>query len=116
MLPWVIKCGNLISNLAAEIIAYVYDLRPSGVDVETCWQVARQLAAYLQYLGIQDASRKTKPPGTQTNLAWAGTIFPTSENNVTPAVSQDKWDKAKRMLKELLSLYNERTSKPHSKN
>jgi hypothetical protein len=51
----------------------------------------------LQYLGIQEASRKRRPP-TQSPGAWAGGVFRTSAISVYASVSQEKWDKAKTLV------------------
>ena len=61
-LPWIVKWNDQIENIAADIVAFVDDLRVSSVDEETAWAVGRQLGSRLQYLGIQDTPRKTKPP------------------------------------------------------
>ena len=61
-LPWAMQWNDLIKNIAAAVVAFVDDLRISGIDEETAWRAGRQLASRLQYLGLQDAARKTKPP------------------------------------------------------
>ena len=38
----------------------------------------------------------------QNNSAWAGTIFKTDSTSIIKLVSQEKWDKTKRLLEELL--------------
>ena len=75
LLPWTMKWNVIIGNIACKIMAYVDDLHITGIDEEMVWAAARQVASRLQYLGVQDAARKTKAPGIDTGSAWAGTIF-----------------------------------------
>jgi hypothetical protein len=79
---------------------FVDDLRGSGPTVEKTWAVSRTVASRIQYLGIQEASRKRRPP-THSPGAWAGGVFCTSSTNVFASVSQEKWDKAKRLVEGL---------------
>jgi hypothetical protein len=58
------------------------------------------VASRLQYLGIQDAPRKGRPPTRKTG-AWAGAIFSTENNKITQTVSREKWDKGRAQLEEL---------------
>jgi hypothetical protein len=55
------------------------------------------VASQVQYLGIQEASRKRRPP-TRSPGVWAGAIFRTTDSTVFVSVSQEKWDKAKAMI------------------
>ena len=55
----------------------------------------------LQYLGIQDAVQKTRPPSRNIPSAWAGTVFLTDQDTVRMTVMQEKWDKAKVLLEEV---------------
>jgi hypothetical protein len=99
-LPRVMKWDLMINNIAGDIKTFVDDLRASGIDEETAWKIARQVASRLQYLGIQDAPRKRRPPTRKTG-AWAGAIFSTENNKITQTVSQEKWDKGRAQLEEL---------------
>jgi hypothetical protein len=67
--------------VACDLVVFVDDLRGSGPTVELTWSVSRVVASRIQYLGIQEASRKRRPP-TQTPGAWAGGVFKTSETKV----------------------------------
>ena len=93
-LPRVMKWDLSIDNIAGDITTFVDDLRASGIEEETTWRIARQVASRLQYLGIQDAPRKRRPPTRKTG-AWAGSIFSTENNKIIQTVSQEKWDKGK---------------------
>ena len=57
-------------------------LEGNHLDEETCWKVARQVLSRFQYLGIQDAARKTRPPTRDQRSASAGTVFETSSEGV----------------------------------
>jgi hypothetical protein len=101
-----------LKRLANDIVTFVDDIRGSAYDANEAWLVGRQLASRLQYLGIQDAARKRRPPSTRPG-AWAGAIPATVPETatgsfhhvVTTTVSQEKWDKAggyvRRILKSL---------------
>ena len=82
-LPSVMQWNGLINNITSAVIAFVDNLKVSGIDEETAWKVGRQLAPRLQYFGTQDASRKTKPPRRQNDSAWAGLVFHTSATSIT---------------------------------
>jgi hypothetical protein len=86
--------------IACDLIVFVDDLRGSGPTVELTWAVSRTVVARIQYLGVQEASRKRRPP-TRSPGAWAGGLFRTSPTNVYVSVSQDKWDKAKTLIESL---------------
>ena len=99
-LPRVFKWNSLKKAIAGDIIAFVDDLRASGMSEEEAWRVARAVASRLQFLGIQDAPRKRRPPMRETG-AWAGAIFSTTGGEITQTVSQVKWDKARAYILEL---------------
>jgi hypothetical protein len=75
------------------------DERGSGHLLENAWQVHRQYISKQQYLGIQDAPRKTRPPSQNKCGAWAGTVICVSEDRITRSVTQAKWDKGKDTIK-----------------
>jgi hypothetical protein len=60
------------------------------------------VASILQYLGIQDAPRKTKPPVKEIG-AWAGTMFSTLNGKMKKFVSQKKWNKGRTWILHFLS-------------
>jgi hypothetical protein len=86
--------------VACDLVLFVDDLRDSGPTVESTWAVSRTVASRIQYLGIQEASRKRRPP-TRTPGVWAGGVFKTSATNVSVTVTQDKWEKGKRLIETL---------------
>jgi hypothetical protein len=96
-LPRVFKWNKIIRNIAGDIIAFVDDLRATGMDAETAWRVARWVASKLQRLGIQDAPRKRRPPKQETG-AWAGAVFSTLNGEISLTVSQEKWNKGKLLV------------------
>jgi hypothetical protein len=99
-LPWVMKWNDLVMRIAGDIITYIDDCRASGYNIENAWQVARRLASRLQWLGLQDAPRKRRP-SSQVPGAWAGGVFKVGPSSVTKTVTQEKWSKARNMIKEL---------------
>jgi hypothetical protein len=100
-LPRVMKWDESINKIAGDIVAFVDDLRASAHSVERTWAIARQVVSRLQYLGLQDAPRKRRPP-VRTPGAWAGSVFTTTDTEVLQSVAQSKWDRAKAQLEELL--------------
>ena len=102
--PRVMKWNSELQIIAGDIIAFVDDLRATGCTMEHAWQVARTTASRLQYLGCQDAARRRRPP-TLTPGAWAGAVFRTSDTSVVKLVSQEKWDKARNLIKSLTDQY-----------
>jgi hypothetical protein len=85
-LPMVLKWNLVVDQMD--------DLRASGCDSESAWQVVRQVASRLQHLGIQDAARKRRL-STQKGGAWAGCDFQISPSKIGKTVTQEKWDKAR---------------------
>jgi hypothetical protein len=51
-LPRVMKWDKGVDNIAGDIIGFVDDLRSPGRAEEESWQISRQVASRLQYLGI----------------------------------------------------------------
>ena len=50
---------------------------------------------------MQDTPRKFRPP-SQTNAgAWTGTVFKVGEKLITKSVSQEMWDKGRRIVEDL---------------
>jgi hypothetical protein len=105
------KWDAKVAAIAGDLLAFVDDLRASAYSVEATWAIARQVAARLQYLGIQDAPRKRQPP-TRTPGAWAGSVFKTSEEDVKQTVTKAKWDKAKAQIAKVVKEYKEGKGDP----
>ena len=97
-LPFVIKWDSESKLIAASIRAYVDDLRVVAATKELAWQAARQTASVIQYLGSQDASRKRR----LDNGPWAGTMFSTSDGNISKSVTKSKWEKGKQLIRTLV--------------
>lgn len=57
----------------------------------------------LAYLGIQIATRKTRPPSTSPG-PWAGSVESTQKEGIGVRISQDKWAKTKALLQHTLDL------------
>lgn len=110
---WVSKV-RIDGSLASDFLIYVDDVRTMGRSVEVCRLVSRRVASILNMLGLQDAAQKRREPSL-TPGAWAGSIVNTSDNYVSVAVSQERWDKAKIILvwlQELLTSGGEISFKP----
>jgi hypothetical protein len=96
--PWISK-RTAEGYIAPEVLDYVDDNRTTGHDYETAWRASTQLAKGYSFLGIQDATRKRRTPTTQPG-PWAGMIVRT-DGSVKKTVSQDWWDKTKKVLGQL---------------
>ncbi len=101
--PWVSKVRDSDGRIAADLFTFVDDLRPTGSSKEQGWQAGRRAASVLGYLGIQDASRKRRD-SSQTPGAWAVAVVRTGAEGVFVLASEEKWLKAKVLLKEVLDL------------
>ena len=91
-MPWVYLWDDIDQCIAGIVITFVDDGRGSGRSAEHAWLVGRQYATRLQYLGIQHATRKIRPPSQEPG-AWAGMILKTSDGRVVKSSTQAKWDK-----------------------
>jgi hypothetical protein len=72
--PKVMKWDSSNGWIACDLIVFVDDLRGSGPTGEKTWALLRTVASRFQYLGIQEASRKRRPP-TRSPGAWAGGVL-----------------------------------------
>jgi hypothetical protein len=103
-LPMVMKWNDLAARIAGDIVVFVDDLRLTGFSIENAWAVARHILSRLQYLGIQDAPRKLRPP-SQNPGTWAGAIVKIYPEKISISVSQSKWDRGRAMVVELLDCF-----------
>jgi hypothetical protein len=99
-LPRVMKWDLEMDNIAGDVSTFVDDLRALGCDKEVVWKISRNISSRFQYLGIQNAPQKWRPP-TQKTGAWAGAIFSTSTGRITQTVLQEKWEKERAQIQEL---------------
>jgi hypothetical protein len=104
--PKVMKWDSKNNWIVCDLVVFVNDLRGSVPSVELTWAVYQVVASRIQYLGIQEASRKRCPP-TRTPGAWAGGGFKMSATHVSITVSQDKWEKGKKLINDLWSIIEE---------
>jgi hypothetical protein len=90
-LPWVNKMDS-DGDIATEVVVFFDDGRVVGSQEEKCAAGMRQVTARLQYLGIQDASRKRRGPSLRAG-AWAGGVCYTDHGTPRIFISQKRWDK-----------------------
>ena len=91
------KFDKINRNIAGDLIGYVNDLRTLGFTLEEAWEIARQVASRLQYLGVQDAGKKRRI----TTGPWAGRIYCTDNGKITKTVTKEKWSKGRKLLLEI---------------
>ena len=97
-LPHVMKWNDEVGLIAGDFITFVDDTRVCGHSKENAWQVCRRITSVEQYLGIQDAPRKRRPP-SQKPGAWAGSVYEiVPAVKVTLSVSQAKWEKGQGII------------------
>ena len=89
--------------VAGDVVTFVDDGRLTGFSKENCHAVHRRFASRVQYLGMQDAPRKFRPPSQDKAGAWTGTIFKVTKDQITKTVAQEKWGRGRAMIKDLLS-------------
>ncbi|KAI2498994.1 hypothetical protein MHU86_15498 [Fragilaria crotonensis] len=104
LLPKVMKWRTALGVVAGDVLTFVDDVRITGYSKENCHEVHHQFASRIQYLGMQDAPRKFRPPSQLQAGAWTGTIFKISPTTISKSVSQEKWEKGKAMIAQLLGL------------
>jgi hypothetical protein len=77
-LPRVTKLSKLAKAITYDVSTFGDETRAAGFNFENTWQVDHRFAARLQYLGIQDAPRKRRPP-SQNPGACAGGLYSSSD-------------------------------------
>ena len=90
-LPWVMKIDPE-GDIATEVIVFFDDGRCIGATAIKCKAGLRQVTSQLQYLGIQDASRKRRAPSMRAG-AWARGVCYTDHDTPRIFISQKRWDK-----------------------
>lgn len=106
-MPKVMKWNDAARSIAGDVITFVDDVRITGFSKENCHAVRRQFASRIQYLGMQDAPRKFRPPSQSQAGAWTGTIFRVGKESISKSVSVEKWTKGKTIISELMSMCQE---------
>ncbi len=95
--PRLSKLQGVSDNLAAQILSYVDDMRAAAGTEMECWYAMHWVATTLNYLGIQIAARKTRPPSKHPG-PWAGSMMVADATGVGVKATQEKWDKMKGLL------------------
>ena len=107
LLPKVVKWNSKRSTQSGDVITFVDDVRIVGSSKEHCRSVHRQFMSRMQYLGIQDAPRKYRPPSQDQAGAWTGTIFKITKDAITKSVSVEKWLKGKEIISNVLKIISD---------
>lgn len=68
--PKLMKWNSVKNGMAGDVVTFVDDVRMIGSSRERCRYVHRQFSSQMQYLGIQDAPRKLRPPSQSQAGAW----------------------------------------------
>lgn len=99
--PKVMKWVDDPGDTAGDVVTFIDDVRMTGHSKENCHQVHRQFSSRVQWLGMQDAPRKFRPPSQTKAGAWTGTIFKIEPDTTSKSVSQEKWEKGKAIVERL---------------
>jgi hypothetical protein len=97
--PWVAR-RHSDGQIAAGALRFIDNVRLVGPSEEECWLATHTLASRYGYLGLQIATRKTRPP-SQCQGAWAGSHVIILDGSIGITCGIDKWAKAQRLLHEL---------------
>ena len=97
----VMKWDKVRNNITGECTTFVDDGNCTGETEEHAWRVQRRFTTAMQYRGIQNAARKTKPPGQENTGSWAGGMMEASNSTVSKFISKAKWEKTKAILKRI---------------
>ena len=100
-LPEIMKWNTSGNAMAGDVVTFVDDCRLIGYSKENCHAVHRQFASRIQYLGMQDAPRKFRPPSQAHAGAWTGTIFKITPTSISKTVSSEKWIKGRGLIQKL---------------
>jgi hypothetical protein len=104
--PWVAKL-RADGTIAADIHSYVDDERVTGSTNALTWGGCSKLAKLRAHLGLQDAARKRREPSQEPG-PWAGVVVHSRPGEaVCKLVTQLRWDKTKRYLAEIRTLYDQ---------
>jgi hypothetical protein len=85
------------------VFVYLDDGRPTGPTEFLTWQAGPAYGAGCTRRGVQDASRKHTSP-FQTPGPWAGMVPHTDGGRICGTVSQEKWEKTKRLIAEMAGM------------
>jgi len=96
---WVVKMNGDVP--AGDLEAYCDDVRHWGPSEITCRRAGRRASQITQYLGQQDAARKTRHP-SKVPGPWCGSFFSAADGCLWVYVSDEKWKKAQCLLQHLL--------------
>ena len=95
-LPWVAKLRR-DGELATDFYIYVDDVRVTAPSEADMWEAIRVISSKLSYLGIQDATRKRRPPSRRPG-AWAGSMVYLDDKYIGVYIDHAKWVKTKTHL------------------
>jgi hypothetical protein len=104
-LPWVSKIRIQDGKIAADLFIYVDDVRVTGNSAKECDDATCQAASTANALGVQDPPPK-RQIAEQSAGAWAELLVEMDGQGVYVTVSQDKWDKSKRYIADIVEAFS----------
>jgi hypothetical protein len=104
---WVYKKRSSGGIIAADVLTYIDDARPTGPSEEECWQAARKYTSTCNHYRVQDTPRKRRPP-SMTAGAWADTVIHTNMDQLCVKVTQTRWEKTCKMVRDIRQEFSDR--------
>eukprot|EP00978_Attheya_sp_CCMP212_P022403 scaffold66847_cov57-Attheya_sp.AAC.2 len=103
--PWVFKVRDDDGSIDADVHGFMDDFRTSGKDKKDRWLAARRMGSASSHLGLQEAAWKRRE-STRRPGAWIGLVLWSGALGVFAIITEDKWDKVKAHVNELLEMIN----------
>ena len=96
-LPWVYRWDEERQKMPGYFGSYIDDIRTIDSSDRGCRAVSRRVAAWVNYLGQQDAARKRRPPSREPG-AWAGAMCLSKADGLYVTCTQKKWERAQEIV------------------
>ena len=97
-LPWVYRWDESRKKMPGYFGSYIDDIRTIDASDQGCRAVSRRVAAWVNYLGQQDAARKRRPPSKEPG-AWAGAMCLSKADGLYVTCTQKKWERAQEIVR-----------------
>jgi hypothetical protein len=80
-------------------------MQTTGSSEQECWRAMHHVSSRMGFLGIQFAARKMRPP-MKNARPWAGSVLVLYNHGVGVKCTQEKWDKARELMRDILEQIN----------
>jgi hypothetical protein len=104
--PWIAKL-RMDGTIAVDVHSHVDDERVTGSTNNLTWGGSSKLAKLRAHLGLQHAAGKHQEPSQEPG-PWARVVIHSRPGEaVCKLVTQMRWDRTKRFLGDIRTLYDE---------